>query len=164
MKRLESMFNALRKERKFKTTLEKLDSIFFIRDYVIHENFANQTLSRTICRRIVELYMSWYGYLHGIVMPNPGSMASMGESNFFNEDEKKECMRVMNKIMVHASTNSLIGLTKDKKQEAKFIDDSVAFWREVQPFLVKSMKQVNDGWKEKVAAPSMKRERDRTFG
>lgn len=164
MKRFETTFEQVKKELKFKATLEELDSIFFIRDYIIHENFVNQTLSRAIARRIVDLLMSWYGYLHGLLMPNPSSMASIGESNFLNDDEKSEIMSVMNKIMAYASTNSLIGLTKNKAEEGKFIDNSVAFWTEtLNPFLTKIMKNVNEGWKNK-GVPSQKKQTDRTFG
>ena len=51
--------------------------------------------------------------------------------------------------MTLVSTNSIIGLTKDKKLEAKFIDNAIKFWKEpFLPELTKIMKKINYGWRK----------------
>ena len=58
--------------------------------------------------------------------------------------------KLMTKAMALVSTNTLIGLTKDKKAEAKFIDDSVKFWNNDFGLKVeKIMAKVNNEWAER---------------
>ena len=83
-------------------------------------------------------------------MPNPQNMANLAESDQFDEQEKKELIKIMNKSFELTSRNTLIGLKKDKKQEAKFIDDGVEFWKsEFKIKLQEIMKKINNYWKEK---------------
>jgi len=157
-------FAALKKELKFKATLEELDSIFFLKDYVFEKKYVSSQLSRTICSRIVELFMRWYGYLHNLIIPMPNSMVSMTESEMFGDEEKQDIMKIMRKLMVTASQNSLIGLTKDKKQEAKFIDDAVSRWNEIKPKLQDIIIKVNKGWNAQVKHPPQPQKPDASFG
>ena len=55
----------------------------------------------------------------------------------------------MKRAMAFASTNTLVGLTKNRKEEAEFIDESLKFWNEeFSPILTVIMKKVNDNWKD----------------
>ena len=143
----EEKFETIKKELKFKTNLEELDSIFFLKDYVLEKEYVSEKLSRMVCGRIMELYGSWINYLHGLVMPNPNYLPGVTESQMF--EDKDEIMKMLEKIMALVSMNTLVGLTKDKKLESKFIDDSVQLWREINPELVKMLKKVHHTWVEK---------------
>jgi hypothetical protein len=68
----------------------------------------------------------------------------------FEDEEKQHIMNLMNEIMAMISTNTLAGITQDKKAEAKFIDDSVKFWnKRLKPELKHIMEKVNKCWDEK---------------
>ena len=148
----EEQFGLMKKQLGFKSSLQEIDDIFFLKDIVLKEGFVSPKLSRMVCSRIVELFMSWAGYLHSLVMPNPGSMINVSESQMFPDKEKEDIMQLISKIMVLASRNSMVSLTKDKKNDAKFIDDSVALWKEINPKLQQIIRHVNEGWDEQSQA------------
>ncbi len=56
----------------------------------------------------------------------------------------------MAKCMAQVSKNTLNGLTKNKKDEAGFIDSSVELWKkELNPKLREIIKKVKSNWAEK---------------
>ena len=147
--KLDEEFNKLKLDLKFKATLDELDEIFFIKDFVQHEGFVSVQLSRQICKRITDLYNSWIGYIHGIIMPIPNSLLSMTEHQLFSEDERKDLLQVMNSLVHLTSSNTLIGLKKDKLLEGQFIDTAVNFWNAAfKPKMLTVLEKVNSNWKE----------------
>jgi hypothetical protein len=149
LKELEERFGETKEDLKFKSTLEEIDSIFFIKDAILSAGFISFTFSRQLCSRIVDTYSSWTSHLHELLIPNPQSMIGITESKALNEDDRKEIFNLIKKVMRLITTNSLVGLTKDKSREAKFIDDSVEFWhKSFCPRLVKIMEKLNKGWGE----------------
>ncbi len=149
-KEFEKKFEAMKNELKFNATFKDLDEVFFIKDFILKEGYASDSLSRMVCGRIVETYFTWINFLHSTVMPNPGSMIVVTEANMFNDEEKKTVTAMMTKIMALVRRNVVIGLTKDKVEEAKFIDDSLRLWNEILPEITKISKKVSDSWEEKV--------------
>ena len=144
-------FEKVQAELGFKAGWEELDKIFFIEDAVLGAGYVSKRFSRQICSRIVETYMNWDNYLHGLVIPNPQNMINITESKMFDHDEKKQIMKLMTKTMKLVSSNTLVGLTKEKKKEAGFIDEAVRFWNEeFEPKAKEVMKKVNEKWKERV--------------
>jgi len=147
---LEKRYEKLREENKIKTNLEDLERIFYIKDMFLKDGFVAERLSRRICHRISETFMDWNGYLHSIVMPNPQNMLNMMESKVFSQDEKKEMMELMKKLMELGSRNSVLVLRNDDTEEAKFIDESVKFWDGgFKNEIIKIMKKVNSEWAKK---------------
>lgn len=150
LRELEEKFEVVKKELGFMSSLKELNRIFFIKDAVLGVGFVSENLSRQLCSRIVDTYMNWNNYLHSLIIANPQNMFNINESKMFNEEEKKEITKLMTETMALVSTNTLVGLTKDKSTEAKFIDDSVDFWKKTFcPALIKIIKKVNSGWKKK---------------
>ena len=147
LKELDEAFAAMKKSLGFASSLDELDQVFFIRDFIMKESFVSHKLSRMVCVRIVETYMSWAGYLQSIVVPNPGSMINVTEHNFFDESEKEKFLPIINRIMALISSNTLNGLTRDRKSEAAFIDSSLALWKELSPKLQEIIGKVNNGWR-----------------
>lgn len=93
--------------------------------------------------------MGWNNYLHNLVMSSPGYMIQMNESKMLSEEDKKNALKLIARAMTLVSANSLVGLTKDKKEEAKLIDDAVTFWNTTyKPEIEKLVKKINDGWKK----------------
>ncbi len=149
LKELETEFIKLKKELKFKSSFEDIDKIFFIKDLILDKGYVSPNLSRQICSRIVDGFSIWNGYLHSLIMPNPQNMLNINECKMLDENEKKEISDLLSKVVSLTSTNTLVGLTKNKSDEAKFIDDSVKFWKKTfNPELIKLMKKINEGWKK----------------
>jgi hypothetical protein len=147
-KYLEEKFEKLKKEQKIKTNLEELDEIFFIKDSISKDGFVSDRLARQICHRIVETYMGWNEFLHGLIMPDLHNILNIGESKIFDQEEKKKIFELMKRIMERNSTNSLIMLKKNKKEEARFIDESVKYWKEnFLPEIVIIMEKINKEWR-----------------
>jgi hypothetical protein len=148
LRELREKFGVLRKELKFKASFEDIDRIFYIEDCILRDGFVSNQLSRQLCSRIVETYNSWAGYLHNLIMPNPGNIAAMMESKLFSEKEKKEIGELFKKCMTISSQNSIIGLSKKKEEETKFIDDAVSLWgNSARDKLTEIMRKVNENWK-----------------
>jgi len=144
---LETKFSELKKELKLKVGLKELDEIFFIKDTILQNRFVSESLDKQIATRIVSTYMSWNNYLHGLIFPNPGNMINMAESKIFNEDEKNKMNNLVSKAMGLVSKNSLIGISKDKTEEAKFFEESVRLWNEIyKPGIEKIIKKVMSNW------------------
>ena len=150
MGEFESGFEKMKKELGFKSGLAELDRIFFLKDGVLKVGFVSDGLSRQVCSRIIETYMSWNNYLHGLIMPHPQNILNLTESKAVKDEaDRKKISGAMKMAMELASRNTLIGLTKDKKEEAKFIDDAVRIWdKEFSPLLKEIMKKINESWKE----------------
>lgn len=146
----EERFKKVKQELKFKATLEEIERIFYLKDLILKEDFVSENLSRQICYRITEFYLSWSEYLHSLIMPNPQNLLNLSESKIFNAEEKRDIMEVMKKIMELNSRNILISLTHDRAEEAKFIDDSVSSWKnEVGPKIISFIKKINSEWAKK---------------
>ncbi|MFP4567609.1 MAG: hypothetical protein ACLFN8_01565 [Candidatus Woesearchaeota archaeon] len=139
-------FEKIKKELKFKATLEELDEIFYYTDYILHVNYMSPQLSRTLCGRMVETYSSWINFMHSIIMPNPSSMINVEESKIFTEKEKNEMMQMMKQFMAHVSKNSVIGLTKNKIEEGQFFDDSLKLWQQNKTRLIEFKEKINKHW------------------
>ena len=149
MKELKEKFETCQEETGFKSSFDELNGIFFIKDSVLDSGFVSDRFSRQLSSRIVETYMNWANYLHGLVMPNPQSMINMHEGKMFSDGEvRKGIMSLITKTMALVSTNTKVGLTKNKKDEADFIDEAVRFWREdFNPEILKIIEKVNSDWR-----------------
>lgn len=145
---LEQEFKQLKDELKLAVTLDELDTIFFVRDAVLQLGYVPNGLSRMICSRITDLFSNWNGYLHNLVVPNPNSMIRMSEGGAFSDEDKKKIMDKMKCFQELISRNILVGLTKKRQDEGKFIQDSVALWSDNLDFLIDVVKRANTHWKE----------------
>ena len=153
----EKKFEALRKELGITATLDEMDKVFFLRDYMQREGFVSNQLARQVSRRVVDTFMNWYGYLHGLIMPNPSSLPSVIESQKLDEEKKDKVNQVMAKLMAFSSKNTLIGIKHDRAQEGAFINECVQYWNETLcPLLIDQLGQVNELWEKKTKATSPK--------
>jgi len=159
LKQFEREFEKAKKELKFKATLKELDDIFYLKDFIMKENYVSDRVTRQIARRIMEVYISWAQYLHGIIMINPGSLINVVESQAFGEEEKEEMGKIFDRLMAITAENNIIGITKNKEKERTFIDGSLALWREISPKLKDIMNMVYDKWNERAKAKPAKKEK-----
>lgn len=143
----EKEFEKMKQELGFDSSLEDLDKIFFIKDKISEEGFVSSRLDRQICGRIVETYMNWATYLHSLILPNPQNILNLSEAKVFDSEEKKEINDLMKEAMKMGSKNTWIGLTKDKSEEAKFIDEALNKWKNnFEPKLIKIIEKIKEEW------------------
>ncbi len=150
IKEIEKEFKKTKEELEFNATFEELEEAFRIYDGVISSEFVSTNFSRQICSRILDNYMGWHNYLNGILMPNAGFLASQTEANLFNNKEDREMIwKLIKKTMEFSTTHSLIGLTKNKELEAKYIDETLNYWNEFfDPSIKGILLRANEAWKE----------------
>lgn len=166
LKEFEQSFEAMKKELKFKASLKDLDDVFFLKDFIAKEGFVSNQLSRMVCRRMVDTFFNYYGYFQGLILPNPQSMWQIPESQLFNDQEKNALIKLMDKIMILSTRNLIIGLSKAKSEEGKFVDDCLSFWHaELNPKLNEVIKKANSMWTRKAdSIPKLKKAENNMFG
>jgi len=146
---LEKKFEDLKKELGFKSELQDIDEIFYIKDAILKDGFVSENIDRQICSRIIETYMGWTNYLHSLIVPNPQNILNISESRIFNSEQKKEINNMMKKAMEIISKNNWIGLTKNKQEEARFIDEAVNNWKNNFGIkLIKILEKVKGEWEK----------------
>ena len=146
IKEFEQKFAAMQKRLGFKSSLEELDRLFYLKDFIMKEGFVSGRLSRMVCGRILSTFGIWENYFHALMIPNPSSMPNVEESKMIDEADKKEMLRIMTKIRELTTRNTIVGLEGDEKEEAKLIDDSLQLWNANNEFFIKLMKKMNAGW------------------
>ena len=150
LKEFEHAFEVIKKELKFKASLKELDEVFFLNDLIAKEGFVSTQLSRMVCRRLLDTLFNYYGYFQSLILPNPQSMWQVPESQIFNDQEKSELIKFMDKIMILSTRNLIIGLKKSKSEEGKLIDDCLSFWNsELNPKLIEIASKSNAMWTKK---------------
>ncbi len=147
LKEFEEEFKKVRNELKFNATLEELDEVFSLKDFVLQTGFMSKIPSRMICSRLRDTLSIWIQQLQAWLAPNPYSMVSISESQIFTDSEKEDINRIMKKFLSLTSDNMLVALTKNKENEAKFIDGALAAWKENLPNLIKYTEKMNNYWK-----------------
>jgi hypothetical protein len=83
-------------------------------------------------------------------MSNPGFFANQTEAKLFqSEADKKMIWDLMKVAMKFSSLHSVVGLSKNKELEARYIDESLVAWKErFNPGLTKILERVHEGWKK----------------
>lgn len=150
LERFEKEFGALKQELKFRSTLDDIDKICYIRDVILSMGYVPKYLSRLVCRNITDTFKAWGNYFHGVVIPNPHSLLSVNESRMFSDEEKNQFKDLMSQIMVLSSRHALNGITNDKIADGKFIDDAMKFWNKtLNPKIIEVLKKVHREWGKK---------------
>jgi hypothetical protein len=148
----ELRFKEFKKDLGFKSSLNKIDEIFLLRDSFSEEGHIGLDMYRAVSRKIVDVYTHWANQLHGLIIPNPSSMISVTQNSMFSESDRDEMIIVLNKMLALTSRNSVIILERNKKEEAKFIDDSVKYWnKELGPLMKKVSKKIQRSWEKKAS-------------
>ncbi|PIN74816.1 hypothetical protein COV18_06385 [Candidatus Woesearchaeota archaeon CG10_big_fil_rev_8_21_14_0_10_37_12] len=149
LKKLETDFNKVKKELKIKQSLDELDNLFSVREIVLDKGRVPLDLGRSLASIAVNFYMGWYNYLNGLIMPNPGFIASMNESSIFSEEDKDKIHILMSKLMALSSLNGRITTSKDKKLAAEVIDRAIALWPEFSKEVDELLQRVNAMWEKR---------------
>lgn len=146
--KLKDAFEKWKNEKKFKSSFEDLDEVFFITDYVLASGFISPKINRMICGRLKDTLNGWVQQIHYWIIPAPYSIISTSESHLFDEKEKEELKLVLKDFMSIVSLNVEVGLTKDAQKEAEYVDNALGMWRKHLPSLIKFSKKVRVSWQE----------------
>jgi len=149
LERFEKEFNVLKKNLKFKTSLEELDREFYIKDNMLRAGYVPTNLLKFITKIINDALRPLGDYLHSLIIPNPHYLPSVTESRTFTDEEKEKFKKLISKIMELSSRNGINGIIHDTQSEGKFIDDSMVFWNKtLKPEIITVLKKVNTKWNE----------------
>lgn len=146
-KELAAQYSVLQRTRGVRTSLEQLDSAFYISDGVLSLGYVSTFLSQQLCARIADIFMNWNGYLHGLIMPDAHHLVQMNESKVFSAEEKKSILALIGSSMEFVSRNMLFHAQSDPSAEARFIDEAFAFWESsYKPSLVSFIEKLRVRW------------------
>jgi len=150
IKEFQEKFKEAKKQFDLKSDFEEIDECFFITDYILSKGFVSQDILMQMCGVIVDTFYSWNNHMHNLVIPNPQNMMQMSETKMFNEVQKKEILGIIKSSMALVRTYTLLVLNRNKKAEARFIDDSVKLWKKnYAPKILPIMKKIVDEWNKK---------------
>jgi hypothetical protein len=144
--RFEEEFAKWKTKAGFKATFDELESIFFLRDYILSYRYVSPRISRVVCARMRDTFTSWAAQLTYILVPPSHSPQLVSESQLFSPEEKDKIHTLLCKINAYAQRNTLIGLSKNEQDEAAFIDDGLLLWREVVPQLLEINTKIQNHW------------------
>lgn len=131
VRELEEKFENSKKEIGFQTSLDELDSIFFIKDSVLSNGFVSDNFSRQMCARIADVYGNWINYLNNLLISNPNFLVFQTEYKLFSsEEDRKFLWSLIKGAMKFTSLNNLISANRNKLLEKDFIDESYHFWKD----------------------------------
>jgi hypothetical protein len=143
-------FEDLKKELKFVASYNELNEVFYLMDYITERGYVSDQLSRQVCSRIAETFSRWNEFLHRQLVPSAGNIVSSEESKLFTDLERDKMREIFNEGMEFLVRHTLIGLAKDKKEEAKFIDDALKFWNtKLKPEAIYVETKIKEMWGQK---------------
>lgn len=149
LEELKEKYEDLKKDYNIKSDLGEVNKCFSIIHVILSQGFVSEDLLSQIGNRISDFFMNWSNYLHSLVLPNPHNMINVNENKFLSEDDRKEILKLISKSMVYASRNTLLGLKRSAEEDAKYLDDSVNFWK--NEFSSKAgflAEKIFEGWKK----------------
>ncbi len=147
IRELEEKFLEVKKGIGFKASLEEIDRIFTIKDYVLKNGFVSDDFASQILFRISEFYSRWTDYLHSLLMPHPQNFINMGEAKVLNKEEKAKAFDLIKKAMKFGSKNALVSITKNKNEQREMIESSIELWeKDFKPEIEKIIKKINEEW------------------
>ena len=129
-------------------SFEELDDEYEITNYVIEKKLTGKFVDRNIRRTITYNLNSHIGHLHGFIMPTQHSAISVEESNFFNEEEKEEIIKIITKLMVYLRESFECELKKDLDLNIKFIIKAHKNWLLIKQEIIKIIPKLIQGWEK----------------
>jgi hypothetical protein len=149
LEELEEKFEELRKKVGFKMTLEELDEIFSVKDYIIHIGYVRGKFFHQLNQIICDYFNSWQNYLVGLMFPTHDYLIRQTESKLFSsEEDKKKIWVLIKNSMKFVSMGSVIVLNKSDSLEKEFVENSYSFCKNsFIPELLKIAEKIHANWK-----------------
>lgn len=137
----------LKKEFKLNVKYEKLNDLFRIEDAFLSIGFVSEDFLRQLIKIMVDSIYSWTGVLHAWLMPPPYDMIFSNEKKEIGDEDRKEIMQILSKIMFFLRKSKRIELELNKNLQVKLVDELISFDEKLfKPFLIKYNKRLEDYW------------------
>ena len=79
---------------------------------------------------------------------NPESrLGSLHESSVFNDEEKKDVMKVYKNLHLYYRKTSYLEVSYDEKETADYIKEFFKEWQDMKPGLKAMLNRIKDSWK-----------------
>ena len=152
LKELRNQFNLTKKRLGFNATFEEINQISYIEDMALSAGFVSNQFSRQMINRMVETFYGWVGEIYSWIYPPQMDIVHINESKKISQEERKEFLLMISRIMYLVRKNKKIAFNQLKKdEEAKFVDELVKFDEDFfNPFMLKYHKRFEDVWKEEI--------------
>jgi len=144
---LDSSFSAWKQNVKFSASLDDLDDIFFIKDFVLSTGFVSPQINRMICSRIRDTFDSWVRTIHSWLVPTPYSIISEVENSQLTDDDREKLRNALHDFMSIITLNVVVGISKDSQKEAAFVDEGLKVWKKHVGLLTNTMQRIQTAWK-----------------
>lgn len=132
----------------FNATFEEINGISYIEDMALSQGYVSNNFSRQMINRMLDTFSSWLGQIHSWIYPQPNDMIHGYESKKVSEEERKELLLMVDRIMYLLRKHKRIafkGLIKE--EEAAFVDELVDFDKEYfNPFMLKYHEKFESVW------------------
>jgi len=152
LQELKKQFDLTKKRLGFKSTFDEINSMSYIEDMALSQGFVSNQFSRQMINRMVDTFYGWIGEIYSWIYPQPMDIIHNYESKILSQEEKKEFLSMIDKIMYLVRKNKRIafkGLIK--KEESNFIDELVEFDKKYfNPFMLKYQEKFEKAWREKI--------------
>ncbi|MBU1030449.1 MAG: hypothetical protein ABIC91_03770 [Nanoarchaeota archaeon] len=111
-------------------------------------NIDNQTfILREIVKKLIEKIESYGKLLEELINPE-GSLTSMHEANFFDEEDKKLAMINYKKLLFYHRLELELDLYYEEEKFASFIKTFYEEWQKMKKDLVKIISKMKESWKK----------------
>lgn len=161
IKDFQKEFEKAKKEYEFKPSLQQLDEIFYISDFINKEGYVSTAPLKQVCRRIVDVYGVWVQYLHSLLVPNPGNMINVAESQMYSDSEREKMNKLIDRMMIISTNYNLFVVEPSKKLGKEFVDEAYSFWEnELKSELTKLMEKSKTNWTDKLNSKPEKKRKD----
>jgi len=139
-KETEKQYNELRKKHKL-PEFKEIDNEFELSD-LEETNF----LLRAVIRRINEKLDFYATMIEETLQPDTSNLYAMHETRFFDENEKKQMYDLYMKLMNLNRHSIELSLEHNEKDQAEFISNIPAEWKEIKRELLGCIKKMKDSW------------------
>ncbi|MBU1202065.1 MAG: hypothetical protein KJ583_05885 [Nanoarchaeota archaeon] len=120
-------------------TIESLDKYFQVSS--IEEK---KFLLKEMTKKIHEKIYLFTELLEDIL--NPETLSSSHESSMFNEEEKKEILKVFRKLQYYNKQYLLLEISSDENEQAQFIKEILSEWETITFELKKIIIKIRNSW------------------
>ncbi len=150
LQELKEKFEEEKKRLGFKAEFEKVNDIYCMSDMVLSDGFVSEKFSRQLINRIVELFASWLNEIYSWVYPNQMDFIHLNENRTLSEEERKEILLMIDRVMYLVRKNKLIAFEySGKKEEGDFVDELVEFNEKYfTPFVLKFYGKFEKFWRD----------------
>ena len=121
-------------------TLNNMD-----KDFQISTIEAKKFLLKEIAKKMNEKIESYANLLEQILNPESG-LSSLHESSMFNDEEKKEVLKIYRKLLFNHRKYSYLDITYEEEKTVNYIKELYEEWQTLKISLKKILVKIQNSW------------------